>query len=704
MNLDELAKAIIGSEENAPRFGDILQPGQSVALRVSGIQGVPGDKGDKGDKGDPGQDGRDSTVPGARGIPGQDGADSTVPGPRGIPGKDGADSTVPGPKGERGDRGEKGDKGEKGDPGRSSGWRSLGGGGGGTSGTGLPPGGLPGQVVTNTAPGTGDWRDLPPAGAALTVTDGTTSVANVTQETIFGATVAAGGAGEAIVTVAAGSTPFIGTTPDAPIPLAPVDYVLSSPPETIPAYTYDDGVGGVGATVTEWTTGSVATTSLNFAGQLYVSGDTFSVYGGDGLAVGVVDSVDGLGAVQTYHLTAAGDAYSPTVGVTTTATSGIGEDLRLDILTITVTAAGPVLTADGGSPTVGQRIVFSDGHDTATGIYTVTNVGDGITIPWVLTRSTDCDAPARRCRFWTVDVISGVVFALGSAKAQWWDPVLLQPELAIAAFGANARGIETVVASGGGSYAEGIGAFASGTGARAEGYDSDATGTASHSEGTSTHADGAYSHAEGVGSVATASGSHAEGQATSASGFFAHAEGDATEASGYVSHAEGERTTASGYASHAEGASAVAWGYGQYAHASGGANSPGAAQYSRQVYTYPTVDNTPTVLGDGSNNPLTFPDFLHTCVVRGRIVARRTDTPGTDSAWDFAGVIRGDGVSAYSWVGGFDPVPTVIAQDAAASTWAVAVTISGASIVVTVTGEVGKTIDWMTTIELDEVV
>jgi hypothetical protein len=76
----------------------------------------------------------------------------------------------------------------------------------------------------------------------------------------------------------------------------------------------------------------------------------------------------------------------------------------------------------------------------------------------------------------------------------------------------------------------------------------------------------------------------------------------------------------------------------------------------------------------------------------------------TDSAWDFASVIRGDGVSACSWVGGSDPAPAVIAQDAAASAWAVALSISGASIVVTVTGEVGSTIDWMSTIELDEVV
>jgi hypothetical protein len=45
-----------------------------------------------------------------------------------------------------------------------------------------------------------DWKD-DHVGANLTVTDGTTTVADVTQETLVGATVAAGGAGEAIVTV-----------------------------------------------------------------------------------------------------------------------------------------------------------------------------------------------------------------------------------------------------------------------------------------------------------------------------------------------------------------------------------------------------------------------------------------------------------------------------------------------------------------------
>jgi hypothetical protein len=70
----------------------------------------------------------------------------------------------------------KGDKGEPGKPGKPGIVHSGGSGGGwggtgvtpGSSGSSLPSGGTPGQVVTNTAPGTGDWQDpgasLPPGG------------------------------------------------------------------------------------------------------------------------------------------------------------------------------------------------------------------------------------------------------------------------------------------------------------------------------------------------------------------------------------------------------------------------------------------------------------------------------------------------------------------------------------------------------------
>jgi hypothetical protein len=141
---------------------------------------------------------------------------------------------------------------------------------------------------------------------------------------------------------------------------------------------------------------------------------------------------------------------------------------------------------------------------------------------------------------------------------------------------------------------------------------------------------------------------------------------------------------------------AVAWGYGQLAH-----SSLNGIAISFQTFFTSTSDDTPTDLINGGGS-LTFPDYSRTCIVRGRVIARAV-TPGTDSAWDFTGVIRGDGSTAYSWVGVVDPVATVIAQDAGAVTWAVDVSIDDLSIVVTATGEVATDILWMSTIELDEV-
>lgn len=88
MTPEEVAKALLNAEENAPQFGDILPPGEAVTIRVAGVQG---------DKGEPGDNGKD----GERGPQGE----------KGEPGDDGRD-------GERGLQGDKGDKGERGEPGQ----------------------------------------------------------------------------------------------------------------------------------------------------------------------------------------------------------------------------------------------------------------------------------------------------------------------------------------------------------------------------------------------------------------------------------------------------------------------------------------------------------------------------------------------------------------------------------------------------------
>lgn len=73
------------------------------------------------------------------------------------------------------------------------------------------------------------------------------------------------------------------------------------------------------------------------------------------------------------------------------------------------------------------------------------------------------------------------------------------------------------------------------------------------------------------------------------------------------------------------------------------------------------------------------------------------------SAWKITGVVTGDGdINGYRWVGGV-PTATVIDQDPGASTWAVAVSMVGNELVVTVTGESGETIDWRAKAKLVQV-
>ena len=182
-------------------------------------------------------------------------------------------------------------------------------------------------------------------------------------------------------------------------------------------------------------------------------------------------------------------------------------------------------------------------------------------------------------------------------------------------------------------------------------------------------------------------------------------------ASGNVSTASGNYSTASGNVSTAAGNYSSASSDGQVADAACPQNgSSGLGQHSRIALTRGTTEDVPATLSNsGNSSGFTFcdtdqvADYTRTAVIKGTVVARESDTLGTDSAWSFAGVIRGDGSTAYSWVGGSAPSPTVIAQDAGASAWAVAVTISGATIVVTATGAVATSINWVCDLEVVEI-
>lgn len=181
---------------------------------------------------------------------------------------------------------------------------------------------------------------------------------------------------------------------------------------------------------------------------------------------------------------------------------------------------------------------------------------------------------------------------------------------------------------------------------------------------------------------------------------------------GYYSQAGSYTTLAYGTAI---GAYAGSYAYGQTAIASGEIASVGDAQYTITNLSATTTTATQTTLypNPQSNSSLGFgiklcgsgntTDWKKTMVVKGTVMGRRTDVPGTDSAWSFQGVLRGNGSSAYTWVGGSAPSATLIAQDSAASGWAVAVSASGATLTVQVTGEASNTINWNCVLETYEV-
>lgn len=634
-------------------------------------------------------------------------------------------------------------KGADGKDGRSSLVYNAGGGGSSSSGSGLPAGGEVGQVVVNTAPGEGEWGqsitgqadggrtgatlsagsangerggnvqaaggDDPAAGfGAAFILGGASSDAGHGGDVLFNA--GAGNAGDtpggAVTFVAGnaagdgdggdiafipGSAPGAGAqgrmritsdgstgtsgqvltaqgdgtaewaaggggfdAPDAPVGLEPADYLLSSTVELIPPHTYSDGVDGVGATVTENATGPITTSALASGGSGYAVNDTFVINVDSNNAEGIVDTVSG-DVVLTYHLTNVGTVYLVGSGVSTGATSGVGTGLTIDITAVSY----PALTADGASPMAGDRIVFYDGGGTQTGVYVVTEAGTADVTPWVLTRATDCDTPAKRCRFWAVAILAGAAFAKGAARVTWTNGTS-GADLALSALFGHADGYTT--ATGEGAHTEGVGTVASGESAHAEGNETTASGNASHAEGGGTTASGQYAHAEGSGTVASGRFSHA-------SGFFG----------------------------------AIAYGYGQWAH-----SSSDIGMHTLQTYYNGTTSDTPQGLFNGSGTPgdvesqCSFPDYKRTAVVRGTVVARRTDVIGTDAAWSFEGLIRGDGSTAYSWVGGSPPTATSIAADAGASTWDVEVGITDTTITLFVTGENGKAISWAATVEIDE--
>lgn len=137
------------------------------------------------------------------------------------------------------------------------------------------------------------------------------------------------------------------------------------------------------------------------------------------------------------------------------------------------------------------------------------------------------------------------------------------------------------------------------------------------------------------------------------------------------------------------------------------ADSIGVQQLATLLLGRQTTNATATVLTcdinvGGTTNQVILPNNS-AYTFQGTCIAART-AAGDTSSWKFEGAIK-RGANAASTVLVAAVTPTVIAQDAGASTWVLAITAdtTNGGIAVTVTGQAATTIRWVVKIETTEV-
>lgn len=175
--------------------------------------------------------------------------------------------------------------------------------------------------------------------------------------------------------------------------------------------------------------------------------------------------------------------------------------------------------------------------------------------------------------------------------------------------------------------------------------------------------------------------------------------GQSNSAAGQAATVPGGRdNVAAGAYSLATGRGGKTERQGEWAHGNQFAVA-GDAQASTLVLKRETTNATLTALSDsGTQTPLMTP--LSTCAFSGLIVARRTDVEGDHAAFEVKGCIaRNAGSNAL--IGA--PVVTSIGATAGAAAWTVVVTQSSGRLVFNVTGETGKTIRWVATLNMAQV-
>jgi len=257
------------------------------------------------------------------------------------------------------------------------------------------------------------------------------------------------------------------------------------------------------------------------------------------------------------------------------------------------------------------------------------------------------------------------------------------------------------------AHLEGYSGFANYFGAHVEGIGSQAQNFGSHCEGYYGTSTGSKAHAEGSYSQSQGEASHAEGYQTRAIGDFSHSEGSFSQAQGEASHSEGLSSIAEEDYSHAEGAYSLAYLFAQHSHASGRFSSAGDAQHSKVVVRNTTTDTTTTELVSGVGNRIFVDDdrsINFTVDVVGRQVGGGAGTVGDSKTWKIQGGIKRVG-AVCSLIGANNVLGTT--QDVGAAAWVVSVTADNGAqkaLKIDVTGEVNKTIRWVGSVHMAEVV
>jgi hypothetical protein len=383
--------------------------------------------------------------------------------------------------------------------------------------------------------------------------------------------------------------------------------------------------------------------------------------GGGGGLVGPLEPGSTIKVLADVDLITTGPLDPHTYSNVGGGTSGVGD---------TLTSTGnQALIIDGIACTVGQRILVSSvangsggsttwptnawgaagatqqifdgiGYDTFLGIYTVTQVGSGST-PWIMTRATDCDTAAVMGSYWMTKTSTANLGIGGSYCVALSTPYMYDPATGFV-FDSDDTDISV---------------WAGQPNSNGNAYSIAAPGSQAHGFTSVALADGSFIDQNSANSIA---GSNALAFAPNAL-------------------ALGARSWVGRQATYAAAIAALGGAYSEgqlvkTASIAGQTSEVSAAVALAAAGTGPLVqfDNAAWLLAMLNANGGEV--WNKTLAVHIDIVVRVEST--NDSGWfTVDGLIKGDGVSGYSWVGGTAPTPTLKIGDASMSAWAFTVSI-----------------------------